>query len=112
MSAANDGADADSRIAAVARRLIFITVPMGSTGHWYFVCSFGPPTLHRLWTASIANLTQPRFPLPCFAGQIRPGMGPKKPGNGHRGHGFPVRSPLSLRPIAGALLARRAPGTR
>jgi hypothetical protein len=31
-------------------------------------------------------------------------MGPKNPGNGHRGHGFPVRGPLSLRPIASPLL--------
>jgi hypothetical protein len=103
MSAANDGADADSRIAAVARRLIFITVLMVR------------PVTGISSATSVPNSTPPvdgfnrqphsaRISPALFARQIRPGMGPKNPGNGHRGHGFPVPGPLSLRPIASPLL--------
>src|ERR1700679_3127766 len=100
MSAANDGADADSRIAAVATRLIFITVLM--VGRVTGISS----------VASVPNSTPPvdgfnRQPHPApispalSARQIRPGMDPKNPGNGD---GFPVRSALSLQPIAGPLV--------
>lgn len=94
MSAANDGADAVSKITAVARRLIFITalvVPLVT------VISFpaSVPTLHRLLTASIGKLTQAEFPMRFLPGKSGPGCA-KNLGDGHRGHGFPICSALSL----------------
>jgi len=77
MSAANDGADADSRIAAVARRLIFITVPMGSTGHWYFVRSFGPQLYTACGRLQSPTSLSPDFPCPALRGKSDPGWAPR-----------------------------------
>ncbi len=94
MSAANDGADAASRIAAVARRLIFIAVlvvlPAVASGP---APNSTPPagSFHHQ-----PHLTP--FPRQVLVGQIRAGMR-QHLGDGDRGHRFPVRGTLSLQPI-------------
>jgi hypothetical protein len=102
MSAANDGADADSKIAAVARRLIFITVlavPPVTVISFPASAPKSTPPVFGLTPAS-AN---PVFPTRCLPGKSGPGCA-KNLGDRHRGHGFPICSTLSLKPIPGPLL--------
>ena len=96
MSAANVGANADSKMAAIARRLIFMAVLVV-----LLVTIISFPASAPNSTPPVDSLT--RLPHRFLPGKSGPGCA-KNPGDSHRGHGFPVRSALSLQPIPGPLL--------
>jgi hypothetical protein len=96
MSAANDGAETDSKMIAVAKNLIFIACPRGSTAR---------RSIQLLLHYYRAFGLNAKTPANGLHGQSKSGSGcAENLGDHRRGHGFAVGQPLRLQLIPRPLL--------